>query len=51
MTNRPASMSAGVGRPAAVRLLLVDDEVAFTRVMAKRLGRRGIAVTAALSGE
>ena len=33
-----------------LRLLLVDDEVAFAQVLAKRLGRRGIAVTAAHSG-
>jgi DNA-binding response OmpR family regulator len=36
--------------PPRIRLLLVDDEVGFTDVMAKRLGRRGIDVTAAYSG-
>jgi DNA-binding response OmpR family regulator len=33
-----------------IRLLLVDDEVGFTTVMAKRLARRGLAVTTAFSG-
>lgn len=33
-----------------IRLLLVDDEVGFTNVMAKRLSRRHIEVTAAFSG-
>jgi DNA-binding NtrC family response regulator len=33
-----------------IRLLLVDDEVGFTTVMAKRLARRGIEVTCAASG-
>jgi DNA-binding response OmpR family regulator len=51
MTAHVGSQSQGDGRATVVRLLLVDDEVAFARVMAKRLGRRGIAVTPALSGE
>ena len=33
-----------------IRLLLVDDEVAFTTVMAKRLSHRGLDVTSAFSG-
>jgi DNA-binding response OmpR family regulator len=37
--------------PAApIRLLLVDDEEGFTEVLAKRLRRRGIEATVALSG-
>jgi len=32
------------------RLLLVDDEVGFTTIMAKRLTRRDMAVTTAFSG-
>jgi DNA-binding response OmpR family regulator len=36
--------------PGAIRLLLVDDEVGFTTVMAKRLSRRGFDVTTAFSG-
>ena len=35
---------------APLRLLLVDDEAGFTEVLAKRLRRRGLAVTVALSG-
>ncbi len=34
----------------AIELLLVDDEVGFVEVMKKRLSRRNIRVTAALSG-
>jgi DNA-binding NtrC family response regulator len=33
-----------------LRLLLVDDEVGFTTIMAKRLTRRDMEVTAAFSG-
>jgi DNA-binding NtrC family response regulator len=33
-----------------IRLLLIDDEVGFTTVMAKRLARRGLDVTSAFSG-
>ncbi|MDD4732246.1 MAG: response regulator [Desulfovibrio sp.] len=33
-----------------IRLLLVDDEVGFVEVMCKRLQRRGLDVTPALSG-
>jgi DNA-binding NtrC family response regulator len=33
-----------------IRLILIDDEVSFTTVMAKRLGRRGLEVTIAFSG-
>lgn len=42
-----AEGSGGTGR---IRLLLVDDEVGFATVMAKRLNRRDIEVTAAYSG-
>jgi DNA-binding NtrC family response regulator len=37
-------------RPQRIRLILIDDEVGFTTVMAKRLSRRGIDVTSAFSG-
>jgi DNA-binding NtrC family response regulator len=43
----------GLGEPneaGRINLLLVDDEVGFTDVMAKRLGRRNMEVTAAYSG-
>jgi DNA-binding NtrC family response regulator len=33
-----------------IRLLLVDDEVGFTTIMAKRLAHRGVIVTTAFSG-
>ena len=33
-----------------IRVLLVDDEVGFTEVLQKRLGKRGLVVTAAFSG-
>jgi DNA-binding NtrC family response regulator len=33
-----------------IRLILIDDEVGFTTVMAKRLARRGLDVTSAFSG-
>lgn len=33
-----------------IRLLLVDDEAGFVDVMRKRLGKRGVEVTPALSG-
>lgn len=33
-----------------IRLILIDDEVGFTTVMAKRLSRRGLEVTSAFSG-
>ncbi|MFH1984270.1 MAG: response regulator [Pseudomonadota bacterium] len=36
---------------APVRCLLVDDEVPFTEVLAKRLARRGFSVETAMSGE
>lgn len=39
---------AGTG--AAIRLLLVDDEAGFLRVMKKRLERRGYVVCTACSG-
>ncbi|MHC1791417.1 response regulator [Solidesulfovibrio sp.] len=35
---------------APLRLMLVDDEAGFTEVLAKRLRRRGLDVTVALSG-
>lgn len=34
-----------------IRLLMVDDEEEFTRVMCKRLAHRGLATTPAFSGE
>lgn len=34
----------------AIRLLLVDDEAGFLDVLTKRLGRRGLTVTPAISG-
>lgn len=34
-----------------LRLLLVDDEAGFVEVMRKRLARRGVEVTGALSGQ
>ncbi len=42
-----AEGSSGTGR---IRLLLVDDEVGFAAVMAKRLNRRGIEVATAHTG-
>jgi DNA-binding NtrC family response regulator len=36
--------------PKRIRLILIDDEVGFTTVMAKRLNRRGLDVTSAFSG-
>ena len=36
--------------PQRIRLILIDDEVGFTTVMAKRLSRRGFDVTSAFSG-
>jgi DNA-binding NtrC family response regulator len=36
--------------PKPIRLILIDDEVGFTTVMAKRLARRGLDVTSAFSG-
>jgi len=42
-----AEGSSGTGR---IRLLLVDDEVGFASVMAKRLNRRGVEVTTAHTG-
>jgi DNA-binding response OmpR family regulator len=42
-----ADASTGGG---PIRLLLVDDEVGFADVVAKRLARRGLAVTTAHSG-
>jgi DNA-binding NtrC family response regulator len=38
------------GLRESIRLLLIDDEVGFTTVMAKRLTRRGFDVTAVFSG-
>jgi DNA-binding NtrC family response regulator len=37
-------------QPKRIRLILIDDEVGFTTVMAKRLTRRGLEVTSAFSG-
>ncbi len=36
--------------PGRIRLLLVDDEAGYVQVLTKRMGKRGIDVTAALSG-
>ena len=36
---------------APIRLLLVDDEAGFVNVLSKRLGRRGLTVVTARSGE
>ncbi len=36
--------------PGRIRLLLIDDEEAYVQVLAKRLGKRNIQVTPALSG-
>lgn len=36
---------------ATIRILIVDDEIGFTDVLAKRLTRRGFSVDAAYSGE
>jgi DNA-binding NtrC family response regulator len=38
------------GPSKTIRLILIDDEVGFTTVMAKRLNRRGLDVTSAFSG-
>ena len=37
-------------QPSRVKLLLVDDEVGYVQVLAKRMARRNIEVTPALSG-
>lgn len=37
-------------KPRQIRLILIDDEVGFATVMAKRLTRRGFNVTSAFSG-
>ncbi|MGE4291085.1 MAG: response regulator [Desulfovibrio sp.] len=37
-------------KSGTIRMLLVDDEAGFADVMRKRLGKRGVEVTAALSG-
>ena len=42
---------AAAGEASRIRCLLVDDEVRFTEVLAKRLGRRRFVVQTALSGE
>ncbi len=41
----------GPAHEAPIRLLLVDDEEGYVHVLAKRLGRRKIQVTPALSGQ
>jgi DNA-binding NtrC family response regulator len=44
-------MSIDIPEPSQrIRLILIDDEVGFTTVMAKRLARRGLDVTSAYSG-
>jgi DNA-binding response OmpR family regulator len=40
----------GLKFPGPIRLLLIDDEEAYVQVLAKRLGKRNIQVTPALSG-
>lgn len=37
-------------QPGPIRLLLVDDEEGYVKVLAKRLAKRNIQVTSALSG-
>jgi len=37
-------------RSSPVKVLLVDDEVDFTNILAKRMGKRGFAVTESNSG-
>jgi DNA-binding response OmpR family regulator len=39
-----------VDKTGRIRLLIIDDEVGFTDIMAKRLGKRNIDVTSAYSG-
>lgn len=48
--NGTDRVGAADGTGAAVRLLLVDDEAGFIRVMQKRLARRGYVVATAGSG-
>jgi DNA-binding response OmpR family regulator len=43
-------MAEATGAGAPIRLLLVDDEEGYVQVLAKRLGKRNIHVTSALSG-
>jgi DNA-binding NtrC family response regulator len=44
-------MANGTKEPAErIRLLLVDDEVGYVNVLAKRMSKRSIQVTTALSG-
>ena len=38
------------GKPEHIRLLLVDDEEGYVKVLAKRMAKRNIDVTPALSG-
>jgi DNA-binding NtrC family response regulator len=45
-----ATMGKREAHPPAVDILLVDDERGFADVLRRRLGRRGIRVTTALSG-
>jgi len=40
----------GEDQKKEIRVLLVDDEIGFTDILAKRLGRRGMMVTSAYSG-
>lgn len=39
------------GNETNIRLLIIDDEMGFTEVLAKRMSRRGIQVDTAASGE
>ncbi|MDD2605758.1 MAG: response regulator [Desulfobacterales bacterium] len=49
--KRVLSMSDTASRPAAIRLLIIDDEIVFVEVLAKRLSRRGVRVEKAFSGQ
>jgi DNA-binding NtrC family response regulator len=40
----------GTGQPRRIRLLLVDDEAGYVDVLSKRMSKRDIDVTKALSG-
>jgi len=40
----------GTGQPGRIRLLLVDDEAGYVDVLSKRMSKRDIDVTKALSG-
>ena len=50
-TKNKTIESAAARKGAKIRCLLVDDEVHFTEVLAKRLARRRFVVKTALTGE